>query len=789
VKSEIILEKILELLNLSGFAICLVNKSGKIILSNELFQKLFNCVDNSFYKTVEGKEKLNDSILNILFTEEFKVNLQLYSPFLSKWFALNSRKLILEEEFCLIILEDLTEKRNTFENYISSLTILDNVEDGIYLTDFDNRITYWNRGAEKIYGYSEKEVIGKIVNKDFKLYDEIDETMLCQIAQDLEKYRTYYIKRKEYRKDNSEIWIEGSVTLISDFTDKPTGFLYIIRDITSKLTSEILNYLNANLQNSLREITADILSDLSFSNLCFRVTKKCKDLTESNICAIIKVGEKNSEIIEIISDIEINENILLELKKSAFLIKKWLELNKTSFISWDEINSEISEELKSLLKVSYFIISPVIIKNYVDYFILTGFNELFLSKFKVEVTNSYSAIFSFIVSYYERKILQEALEEKLRETQKSELISTLINGIVHDFKNILNGIQISLEWIKTKKNSKYLEKWIKDTENLVNHGIEISKSLLNLGKPLKPHKREFPINELFNEIYSIVNNTIPRNINFYLNLTEPSLYVYADYSQLHQVFMNLILNAIDAMPNGGDLKIKTELVEISAKEYIVSPKIRPGSYIKITIIDTGSGIPNEIIHKIFEPYFTTKERSKGTGLGLFVSKNIIMNHGGYIEVESEIGMGTTFKIYLPCLPKIELKAPHPTPKILRKEKPLILLVDDEEVIRSLLAEMLSYNNFEIVQASSGEEAYAFLEERINDIDIAIVDYFLKDSTGLEILEKIKLQRAELPVFIATGVMDENIIEKLNELKADKIIEKPFEFDELVELINNYILLK
>lgn len=780
--------QLIDFLTQSGYGLCITDEKFNLVWYNSVFNNWFNIKDEiSIYKLIEEKDLLDNSFIVESVLKENQRKFEVKHSSTGRWFLINVSILQLEElgqKYYYFLLDETTEKKYVFENYISQLEILDNVEDGVYSTDFDNRIIYWNKGAEKIYGYSAKEIIGKVINTDFKLYDSIDTETQIQITQELEKYRTYYFKRKEYRKDGGEIWVEGNVTLICDTGDKPVGLIYIVRDITGKLSSEILSYLNANLQKSLRDLTANLINDFSFTDIVFQFTKKCKELTESEICAVLKVNEHKSEVIEILCDFNINSSVLDELKKNSLTILRWLELNKTILTSFNGMAPEIIESLQELLKIQQFIIAPVIIKNEIQYFLLVGANNYFMPKFKIEVLTSFASLFSFIITYFDKKLLQETLEEKLKQSQKFELASNLISGIVHDFKNLLNGIQSTVDLIKTKHQHALPINLIREIENLITRGLDLSRSLLEVGKPLKPAKTEFSLNKLLDEVYNLALKICPSNIKVVKDYGElPN--IYADYSQMHQVLVNLVVNAKDAMPDGGVLKIYTEEKTISEKEYIENPKIKTGEYIVINIEDTGHGIPKEHLDKIFEPYFTTKDSQKGTGLGLFISQNIINRHNGFIVVESVVGKGTIFKIFLPITKTEKVEKETMVTQIV-KANPTILLADDEENIRSLLAEMLNFQNFEVIEAGSGKDAQDLFEKFKDKIDLVILDYFLKDMTGADILKFIREKNPTIPVFVATGIIDEVIIEKLNKLKVDKIIEKPYEFDALLTSINNYI---
>jgi|GEM_PF-2016014 len=789
---ESILEKIgkemIELLTHSGYGVCITDENLRLLWNNKIFDDWFHSeIHKLLFEIIEEKENKDYSEIYQSISKNKSIKIEVKNPSSKKWFLISSNSIEIESDkiFYLFLIDDTTEKKTVFENYISQLELLDNVEDGIFSTDFNNRVTYWNKGAEKIYGYSAHEVIGKIINQDFILYEQVDIEIQIQITQELEKYRTYYFQRKEFRKDQIEIWVEGNVTLITDTGDNPVGLIYIVRDITAKLNSEILSQLNANLQKSLREITANLLNDFSFVDINLQLAKKCKELTESELCAIIEVNEHRSEIIELMSDKELSDEELNQLIDCSFSILSWLELNRISLVSFDESYPEIIKRLRNILHLEQFIISPVVIKNEIRYFILIGANQFTLQNYKVEILNSFASHYSFVISYFEKKVLQEKLEEKLKQTHKYELTSNLINGIVHDFKNLLYGMKVSIDLIKSKYSYGIPKNIINEIDLLLNRGLDLSRSLLEIGKPLKPVKTLFKLNKLLDEVYNFAQKICHKSIIIKTNYSDDLPEIYADYTQLYQVFMNIIINARDAMPEGGELTIEAEEISISDKEHIQQPKLKSGNFLVVTFSDTGYGISKEYLDKIFEPYFTTKDYQKGTGLGLFISQNIITKHNGFITVESEVDKGSRFKVYLPYI-KSKVRTSKRIVQTKVKSNPTILIVDDDDSIRNLLAEMLSLQNINTLEASSGEEAKEIFLKLQQTIDLIILDYQLKDLNGEKILKFIREKDKEIPVFIVSGIIDNEITKRLNELLVDKIIEKPFEFETLMESINYYI---
>lgn len=240
-------------------------------------------------------------------------------------------------------------------------------------------------------------------------------------------------------------------------------------------------------------------------------------------------------------------------------------------------------------------------------------------------------------------------EEQLLQSQKLEAIGTLAAGIAHDFNNILTGIVGYLELIETQVSEQNTKDQIKKVLRIAEKAAELTKQILLMGRKLPPERKPLDINHLIKDHMKVLRRMVEENIDIRLSLAPSLPPVEADLSQITQVIINLVVNARDAMPGGGRIDIKTEPVSIGEEYLRRYVWAREGNYVVISVSDTGSGIPEDIRDRIFEPFFTTKEVGKGTGLGLAVTYSIVKNHGGWINLYSEMGKGTEFKVYLPAM--------------------------------------------------------------------------------------------------------------------------------------------
>ncbi len=784
----------IQTLNAAGFGICILDKSLRISWTNEVFTHWFegeSLENEPYHKIVLNSEEETNSTPHLAIQKNQTVSNEEYNPKHKRWFLSTSYPLEEKdhkENLVIVLLEEITERKSVLESYISQLDILDNVEDAVFSTDFDNRVVFWNRGAEKIYGHKADEIIGKIINQDFVLYQEIDSETLAQMTKELEAYRTYYFVREEFKSDGSRIWVEGNVSLVLDLKDTPIGLIYILRDITVRRNSEKLNQINALLQKDLREISSEILKESNFKKITQEIISRCSNITNSEVCLIASVENEKIELLEssnLPNSISSNTEAVSYLKEQLLYVYRWTLISRTNFICGEKDNKELCVTIKNLLKINEFLISPCTINNEIIGLFLVGGKKYEFFKNTIEVLNSFASLYAFVINYFDRKRFQELLEQKLQQSQKYETATALLSGVVHDFNNILTGIRGSVGILKEKFKQKSASEYLANVDTLLDRGTSLAKSLLNIGKPATPQKSTFHARKLTNEVIDFIRQVVPKSIAVNYKSEDELPDLNADYSQLHQVLVNICLNAKDAIEKGGTITIINKVVEYHESDYRENPKIKAGKFLKISISDTGHGISEENIPKIFDPYFTTKGNAKGTGLGLFVAYNIINSHGGFILVSSQIGKGTTFDIHLPYVfqkkqvsYKSEVK--HPL------KKASILLVDDEKTLRSLLAEMLTMHGYIVTEVESGEEALNIIHSRGTDIGLAILDYYLKDINGDEILRALKRQFPKLPVFVATGVIEDEIIKQLQKDGVDHIIEKPYEFEALLEKINEAI---
>jgi len=379
---------------------------------------------------------------------------------------------------------------------------------------------------------------------------------------------------------------------------------------------------------------------------------------------------------------------------------------------------------------------------------------------------------------------RKQLESQLQQAMRMESIGTLAGGIAHDFNNLLMGIQGRVSLMLMDMSSSYPDfEHLKGIEDYVLSAVALTKDLLGFARGGKYEIKATDLVKIIEKSARMFGRTKKEiKIHFY---NQKNLWtVETDQGQIEQVLMNLYVNAWQAMPDGGDLYIQTENVEIG-KNYVKSFDVTPGRYVKISVTDTGFGMDEATRKKIFEPFFTTKEMGRGTGLGLASVYGIIKNHGGFINVYSEKGKGTTFNIYLPQSDKEVRQAPPLHDRILKGSES-ILLVDDEDMIIEVGEAMLRRVGYQVIVAKGGEQAVEVIKERGNEIDLVIVDMIMPGMDGGQTFDRIKELRQNLPVILSSGYSIDGKANEILQRGCDGFIQKPFNLSALSQKIQEIL---
>ena len=392
----------------------------------------------------------------------------------------------------------------------------------------------------------------------------------------------------------------------------------------------------------------------------------------------------------------------------------------------------------------------------------------------------------FAIGMAEDVTERKLLEEQLRQSQKLEAIGRLAGGVAHDFNNMLTAIGGYTAFaLEHAAEGSPLEADLDEIRKATDRAALLTRQLLAFSRKQVLTLELLNLNGIVVEMQSMLRPLIGEDIVLTTQLDPALGPIEADPGQLHQVVMNLVVNARDAMPNGGDLTIETANADV---EEIGDGSIEPGRYITLTVRDAGDGIDEETLGQIFEPFFTTKDASKGTGLGLATVYGIVKQSGGYVEVESEVGVGSAFRIYLHRVddarqhrPEPALITPPPDPDKPRAAK-RVLVVEDEEVVRGLVRQMLVGEGYEVVVAQDGEEAIELAGS--NTFDVLLTDLTMPKVGGREVAERLRESQPALKVVYMSGYAEDLPPGALP--PATSFLGKPFTFAELTETVHALI---
>lgn len=371
---------------------------------------------------------------------------------------------------------------------------------------------------------------------------------------------------------------------------------------------------------------------------------------------------------------------------------------------------------------------------------------------------------------------RKTLEDQLRQAQKMESLGTLAGGIAHDFNNIIAVMNGYAEFaLLNPGDVALLEKCIREIKKASQRASGLVRQILTFSRKAEVRFAPLDLNQLTRELVALLSETFPRNLTFNFALADNLPPLLADQNQLQQVILNLCVNARDAMPSGGTITVTTSLVEgASAPAAIVGGR----TCACLAIADTGTGMTREVRARIFEPFFTTKAVNQGTGLGLAVVYGIVASHEGTIEVESEPGKGSTFKVYLPLADSVA------APTIISKSSEFpggsesVLVVDDEAPLRLLLDAALSRKGYSVRSASDGLEAIEAIAAQGEKLDAVLLDLNMPGASGLEVYRVIRATNPTLKVLVLTGHLTPETRAEFERMGARHFVKKPYTLEEL-----------
>jgi PAS domain S-box-containing protein len=644
------------------------------------------------------------------------------------------------------IVHDITERKKMEEALLESEEkykfLAENMVDIVWILDRDFRTTYVSPSIKKALGFTPEERKRQTLEEMITLesLQSVQMKFLEELQRDEEggfdPDRPVTIEVEYYRKDGSTVWMENSVKAIRDFAGEIVGMHGVSRDITERKQAE--------------EILQE--SELKFRNL-FDLSPQAIALTEVETGKLVDINNKFCELTQYSKEDLIGRNtteagFYSEEDRSVFI----KELQASGEV--DGLEMDFKSKDGSILTALMF---ARVIKIAEKPLILTIF---------IDVTT------------------QKQLEAQLQQAHKMEAIGTLAGGVAHDFNNLMMGMlgNISLVIHETDPAHPHYE-MLKHVDELIQSGSKLTRQLLGYARKGKYEVKPASLNKIVKESSETFGRT-KKEIKIRQALAENLYAIEADETQIQQVLLNLYINAADAMPGGGDLSIKTVNIthtEMQGKAY--DPK--PGNYVMLKVTDNGTGMDEATMKCIFDPFFTTKEMGRGTGLGLASVYGIVKAHGGYIDVDSKKGYGTSFIIYLPASDDLIHEASEVSERI-EEGTETILLVDDEEMVLDVGVKMLEKIGYVVLEAKSGQKSIETYKENKVKIDLVILDMIMPEIGGGEAFDKMKEINPDVKALLSSGYSIDGGAQEILDRGCNGFIQKPFNLKDLSQKIREIL---
>jgi PAS domain S-box-containing protein len=615
-----------------------------------------------------------------------------------------------------------------------SASLFNLVSDAIIAKTVDGKITLWNLGAEQMFGYSAEEIMGRSTKVLFPS-DRLKEAEEM-LARTIQGERVKPFETVCLRKDGRLLDVSVAFSPVTNETGKIIGSSKILRDLTefNRVKREIEE------QTALLDKTRDAI-------LIFDLEGR------------IQFWNKAAERIYGWTRQEAANRFIGEFIYAD--AQKFKEVHATTLES-----GEWMGELRHITKDRQELIVET---------------RWSLLRNREGLPKSVLAINTDVTE--KRKI-----EVQFMRAQRMESLGILAGGIAHDLNNILTPIMLSIDMLKHTAVDPHTKSIIETIELSARRGSDIVQQVLSFARGMEGQRIVIQPKYLLKDIEHIVTDTFPKDIRLELSLPHDTWTILGDPTQVQQILLNLCVNARDAMPHGGTLSIKTENCLADEHYVAMNKQAKPGSYVAISVTDVGVGIPQDIIDNIFEPFFTTKEVGKGTGLGLSSVKAIVKNHDGFINVYSEPGRGTTFKIYLPAQgAPCDMADQRPAePSIPRGAGELILVVDDEASILSITSETLQTYGYQVVTASNGAEAVAIYAQQKDKIAVVLTDLSMPVMDGRATIYALLKINPKAKIVAMSGMDEAESVAKASTAGIKHFISKPYTAATLLKTLRTLV---
>lgn len=674
-------------------------------------------------------------------------------------------------------------EKAVYESEEKFKAITGSAKDAIIIMDNEGNISYWNKAAENIFGYLSDEALGKqlhVLLAPEKYYNSYKMGIHAFKETGNGPVLGKTLELEAVRKDGTIFPIELSVSAVK--IDDKWNAVGIVRDITER--KEIDEELRKH-RNQLEEMVKERTSELTTTNEELQAEIAERKRVETRL-------RESEEKFRVIFDSATDAIVILDLETEKFLTGNFMFCEMLGY-SPEEINNLKVKDIHPNEDLPY-VLAKIEAQTKGEYTLAADIpvkrkdGSIFYADINSSVISFYGkpylmGIFRDITKRKQAEEEKKRLEAQLHQARKMETIGTLSAGIAHDFNNILGAVigyaelaQLNITQ-ETPVKAK-LDEILKAAER----AKDLVKQILTFSRQSEIGLKILQLSLIVKETLKWLRATLPTTIEIRQNIKKDSGVVLADPTQIHQLFMNLCTNAANAMRDkGGVLEVSVVNVDIDAPGVSKYPDMREGQYVRLTVADTGHGMVPEVMERIFDPYFTTKEKGMGTGLGLAIVQGIVETYGGKISVYSQPGKGTTFHVFLPRIySKFAVKTAPEEALPMGNER--ILFVDDEPALRNIGQQMLDHLGYKTVTQASSIEAIETFRAQSDQFDLVITDLTMPHMTGDILSKQVLSIRSDIPVILCTGYNDMITEETARAMGIRAFVMKPIMMRDLAETI-------
>ncbi|QXE85664.1 PAS domain S-box protein [Geomonas nitrogeniifigens] len=658
--------------------------------------------------------------------------------------------------------------------------------DCIVQTDEQGRLLYFNQALCRLTGYAPEELVGlRLQQLEPPEFAASEEPTIARLKESGEaSFESAYLA-----KDGSEIPIEVRARVME--SEGRTLILSIARDITQRKHAE-------QRERSRLKALERIASDAELEELLTDVVQFVEDCLPGSLCSILLVDESGTrlrhgcapslpaEYNQAVDGIKIGKG-KGSCGTAAFLRQRVVVEDLAPHPYWHNFQPAREAGLRSCWSEPVFASNGTLLGTLAVYHReprAPGNEDL-------QLLESAAHLAGIAISRVRADEGRHVLEEQLRHSQKIEAVGQLAAGVAHDFNNLLTPIIVYADMLlRISPEGSPQTRMIQSMSSAAHKASDLTQKLLSFGRKQMLHMNLLDLNEVITSFREIMRATVRDNIEIDLLLSPGAAKVQADRGQLEQVLLNLVLNAQDAIEGGGSICIETGHLILDDEFHRQHPVAKPGHYILLAFSDDGCGMTEETLRHMYEPFFTTKESGRGTGLGLATVYGVIKHHGGCIDVKSRPGQGTRFAIYLPASASSAEPIMRPPAGVAPPEhdssERTILLVEDNQMIREVAADLLASFGYRVLVAETPSRALELAEAEEQGIDLLATDVVMPEMTGPELYEKLQERYPALPVLYISGYTNAMAPQEENLRQEAIFLAKPFTLEQFMARINEML---